>query len=167
MHRTGPLKGRRPPWRGPADPARAGSSPAAGWVWGSPAEETSGRSWAPNCGHHNIRTFHGRCYRCVRGSPGVSDLTQQHPNGWKPFSLGWTLLEWVWRVLSSMAPYLFKIALHLVEQGFPFNMGSWLGSGSGLGQRRVREVTHLCLLHLIFPHTAQLWPRGKSSCWYD
>lgn len=29
------------------------------------------------------------------------------------------------------------------------------------------HVTHLCLLHLIFPQTAQLWPSGNSSCWYD
>lgn len=29
------------------------------------------------------------------------------------------------------------------------------------------QVSHLCLLHLIFPQTAQLWPRGNSSCWYD
>lgn len=29
------------------------------------------------------------------------------------------------------------------------------------------QVAHLCLLHLIFPQTAQLWPNGNSSCWYD
>lgn len=29
------------------------------------------------------------------------------------------------------------------------------------------QASHLCLLHLIFPQTAQLWPSGNSSCWYD